>query len=899
MAKTRTIGLESYRSKRDFTVTPEPHAAITSRQKAAMFVVQKHAAHRAGLHWDFRLEHNGVLWSWAVPKGPSLDPADKRMAIHVEDHPVEYADFQGTIPPGQYGGGDVELWDRGIWDAIGDPDEGMRKGELKFQLTGHRLNGRFVLVRLHQRDSKKQEAWLLIKERDEAVKSGGNAAVLEHERPAKVPRAKVRRGFRNPPAPGAVKGRLPADQAPQLCTPVDDAPEGSNWINEIKFDGYRLLAWVDGGKVRLITRNGHDWADRLPAVASAVGKIEVQSVVLDGELVALLPTGASSFPDLQAALSAGQDRKLFFYAFDLLELNGWDLRPCKLLDRKAVLEKISDWNDMLRFSTHVAGNAADLYRNACEMHLEGIVCKKADAPYRAGRGRGWIKVKCVGQDEFIVLGWTPPRGSRNGLGALHVGYFDPDRRLHYAGGVGSGFSERELTSLRKRLDDLTEPSPPELLFAGDPLDPSIRWVRPELVAEVRYTVWSGAGRLRHPVYNGLRQDKASADVVREIADVAAERRLHQPAEVRTTPPIVARRKWKGAIPPVQPTARTDIPDRSATRSLSVPARIVVAKAPRRRGLFIGTIEVTHPDRELWPSITKQDLAEYWRAVADQALPGLAHRPLSIVRCPDGIQGEQFFQKNGHGHLPLQIREGTVSGTPYLAIDDVDGLVAMAQMSAIELHAWGATETNPLHPDRIVFDLDPGDGVHFDEVVRAAQDVRKGLRRLGLRSFCRTTGGKGLHIVAPLTPKADWDTTKRFCRSFAEAMSLTEPTRFLAHLKIADRGGRILIDWLRNGMGATAVASFSPRARPGAMIAVPVTWDEVKPGLDPSAFTIRTVPERLKRMKKDPWNGFSILAQTLPDTSRSGTVAPKPGGQAGEPTARKSAIVVARKPKARR
>jgi bifunctional non-homologous end joining protein LigD len=898
MAKTSTVGLESYRSKRDFAVTPEPPARPDTWAARQLFVVQKHIAHRAGLHWDFRLEHNGVLWSWAVPKGPSLDPADKRMAIHVEDHPIEYADFEGSIPSGQYGGGDVELWDRGTWQPVGDPDEGMRKGELKFRLTGQLLNGQFVLVRLRRRDPKQQEAWLLIKERDDFVRAGASAPVLEHQQSVKVRGANVRRRSAKPPAPKAVKGKLPADQAPRLCTPVEDVPDGSDWLNEIKFDGYRLLAWVHGGKVRLVTRNGHDWADRLPAVARALGTLQVQSAVLDGELVALLATGASSFPDLQTALSAGQDHRLFFYVFDLLELNGWDLRSCKLIDRKAVLRTLNDWSGMLRFSEHVAGHGQELYRNARDLHLEGIICKKADSTYRAGRGRDWIKVKCVNQDEFIVLGWTPPEGRRTGIGALHVGYFDRDGRLHYAGGVGTGFSESELKLLRARLDDLAAPSAPELLHAGDPLEPTIRWVRPELVAEVRYPGWSGAGRLRHPVYLGLREDKSPVDVVREIADATAERKSLQPETVATSS-IVARRKWRAAIPPIQPSALAKSRDRSIDHPPAALARIVVAKAPRRRGLVIGSVEVTHPDRELWPSVTKQDLAEYWLAVADRALPGLARRPLSIVRCPDGIKGEHFFQKNGHGHLPRQIREGTVSGAPYLAIDDVDGLVAVSQIAAIELHAWGAAEVNPLHPDQIVFDLDPGDGVPFSDVVRAAHDVRDGLKRLGLVSFCRSTGGKGLHVVAPLTPKEDWDTVKRFCRSFAEAMSQREPARFLAHLKLADRGGRILIDWLRNGMGATAVASFSPRARPGATIATPLAWDEVKPGLDPSAFTIRSLPDRLKRLKKDPWQDFSAVDQHLPDIAPArpiGREKATSAGQSAKPAGRGSAIVVARKPR---
>ena len=738
---------------------------------------------------------------------------------------------------------------------------------------------------------KKPEAWLLIKEHDDAVRPGGSAPVLEQEQ-LDSPPPKRRPPSQNPPAPRAVKGRLPRDQAPQLSTPVNVPPDGSHWLSEIKLDGYRLLAWIDGGKVRLVTRNGHDWAGRLPAVAKAIGKLDVQSAVLDGELVALMPDGASSFPRLQAALSAGQDRKLCFCVFDLLELNGWDLRPCRLIDRKAILEKLGDWAGMLRFGTHVEGNAAELYRHACDMHLEGIVCKQADAPYRAGRSRSWVKVKCLGQDEFVVLGWTPPAGTPTGLGALHVGYLDPDGRSHYAGGVGTCFSEKELTTLRRRMDDLRAPSAPELLFAGDALEPSIRWVRPEMVVELQYPGWSGAGRLRHPVYLGRREDMTAKDVVRDVADVEVERRLHQP-QVASTSSIVRRRKWRGAIPPVP----SHLPARPGepTSMAGAPARIVVAKAPRRPGLYVGPVEVASPGRELWPGVTKQDLVQYWHAVQEHALLGLSHRPLSIVRCPDGINGEHFFQKNGHGHLPLQIREGTISGAPYLAIDDVNGLVAMAQMSAIELHAWGATEINPLHPDQIVFDLDPGEGVPLDEIVRAAHDVRDGLKRLGLVSFCRTTGGEGLHIVAPLTPRDDWDTVKRFCRSFAEAMSQTEPSRFLAHLKIADRSGRILIDWLRNGMGATAVASFSPRARSGATVATPLAWSEVKPGLDPSGFTLRSVPERLKRTKKNPWNGFATIGQSLPQPSPQQTK-PKPGVEPHQRVAqRKGSIVVARKP----
>jgi bifunctional non-homologous end joining protein LigD len=672
-----------------------------------------------------------------------------------------------------------------------------------------------------------------------------------------------------PPLDGARRGALPPDQAPQLCKLVEAPPDGDAWISEIKFDGYRLLAWKRQGTVRLTTRNGLDWTERLPTVAAAIAKLAVGAAVLDGELVALRPDGASSFADLQAALSAGRDKTLHFYAFDLLAMDGWDLRPCRLLDRKRALEGLTDWTGLLRYSAHMPGRAAAMWRETCAMGLEGIVCKRADAPYRAGRGSAWVKVKCVGREELIVLGWTPPAGSRTGIGALHLGYFDPEGRLHYAGGVGTGFSVSELTALRRRLDGLQAPPPTALLVAGDPLDTAIQWVRPELVAEIRYAAWSGAGRVRHAVYLGLRADKSPKEVVRDVADPEAARTVFAPRGRR----------------------RTELKAEDAPRTPS--GRIVVAKAPKRAEGVVGNVTLTHPDRPLWPGITKRDLAEYWTKVAAHALPGLARRPLSIVRCPDGVAGPHFFQKNGHGHLPAQIREGSVSGSPYLAIDDVDGLVALTQMSAIELHPWGAPEADALHPDRLVFDLDPGEGVAFNQVVAAAREVRDRLKQLDLESFCRTTGGKGLHVVVPLQPDADWNRAKDFCHALAETMVQDAPDRFVAHVKIADRSGRILVDWLRNGLGATAVSSFCPRARPGAGVATPLAWAEVTAKLDPAAYTVLTVPARLAKLKQDPWSGFDDLRQRLPDLKMSGgkSAAPKPRAGGG--------VVVARKPKSRR
>ncbi|HET6184338.1 MAG TPA: DNA ligase D [Acetobacteraceae bacterium] len=868
----RDTSIRTYRAKRDFAVTAEPAPGAAPASGAApIFVVQKHTAHRAGLHWDFRLQHGGVLWSWAVRKGPSLDPAVKHAAAHVEDHPLDYAAFEGEIPAGQYGAGKVELWDRGTWEPLDDPEAGMKKGELTFLLHGTRLNGRFHLVRLKpkQGERARPEAWLLFKGHDEFARAGADAPAIEAETPPPAPADPPSRD--TPPAPGAKRSRLPRAQEPQLCTLVAAPPEGEGWISEIKFDGYRLLAFLDDGEVRLLTRNGHDWTDRLPAIARAVAAIRVRAALFDGELVALHEDGSSSFPDLQGALAAGQDARLYFFVFDLLHLDGWDLRPCRLIDRKRVLAGLASWSGLVRYSDHQEGDAAGMWQAACRMHLEGIVCKRADAPYQPGRGPGWVKVKCQGRKELIVLGWTPPRGSRNGLGALHLGYFDDQHRLHYAGGVGTGFSEDELERLRARLDRLAAPPPDNLLVAGDPLDPAIRWVRPEVVVEVQFTGWSGAGRVRHAVYLGERLDKPAEEVVMQPPDPDAPRK-----------PVIPRQGRGPASKPPQPVA---VPPRRRAAG----AAIVTARAPKARSETYGTVNLTHPDRELWPGITKHDLAEYWRTIAEHALPGLVRRPLAIVRCPEGIAGEHFFQKRGHAALPPQIREGETAGSPYLAIDDLDGLFALAQMSAIELHAWGSSEADPLRPDQIVLDLDPGEGVAFARVVSAAHEVRDRLKAFGLASFCRTTGGKGLHIVAPLAPRAGWDAVKAFCHTLAETMSQEAPDKYLPTVKKIDRRGRILVDWLRNGLGATAVASFCPRARPGATVATPLGWDEVTPGLDPSAFTLRTVPPRLKAQRADPWAGFEAARTELPKVATERT-APR--------RARRPVVVFAPKPRRR-
>lgn len=925
-ASQRDTSIQSYRSKRDFSATAEPSASAqggggrrgVANEPARMFVVQKHRAHRAGLHWDFRLEHNDVLWSWAVRKGPSLDPADKRIAVHVEDHPLDYADFEGSIPDGNYGAGTVETWDRGSWEALIDPDQGLRDGEIKFVLSGTRLNGKFTLVRLKpKRDQRsRQDNWLLIKGHDAEEKAGADAKALEAAvafppetggsaaKTRKTARGSGRAAGDGTEAPagskGAVRGRgrtldiagvvrggLPDKQAPQLAAVTEEPPEEDGWLSEIKLDGYRILASLDHGTVRLVTRNGNDWTDRLPAVAKAVGQLHVEQALVDGELVAVDKDGMSSFPALQAALSAGRDQTLVYYLFDLLHLDGWDLRPCALRDRKQRLQGIDTWRGMLRYNDHHEGDTDRMRQAACKMKLEGIICKRADAPYRSGRGHGWLKLKCQGREELLVLGWTEPAGSRTGLGALQLGYYDPGGRLHYAGGVGTGFSDETLAMLRDRLDGLGAAPPKGLMVAGEELEHRIHWVKPELIAEVSFSTWSGAGRVRHGVFLGLREDKGAREVVRDAADSEAERRAVEPRD------YLGSAKRKGPIIAVPPKRQPVAAARSG-------GAVVTAKAPRARTETIEGVTLTHPDRALWPGITKRDLVGYWQAVADHALPGLAHRPLAIVRCPEGIDGEHFFQKHGHGAMPFGVRDGSADKAPYLAIDGLQGLVAMAQMSAIELHVWGASEADAVHPDQLVFDLDPGEGVKVPEIVAAALDMRERLAAIGLASFCRTSGGKGLHVVVPLIPEKPWDPVRAFCRSFAETVSEINPAKYLAQVKIADRRGRVLIDWLRNGLGSTAVSSFCPRARAGAGVATPLAWREVTPKLDLGAFTLKTVPARLAKLKADPWADFERERRRLPPAPQredEPTTAAPPAakGKGTAKSAGKAKIVTAKAP----
>ncbi len=833
---------QSYDDKRDFSRTPEPRGGASGTSGTdPIFVVQKHDASR--LHWDFRLEHDGVLWSWAVPKGPSQDPKDKRLAMHVEDHPVEYASFEGTIPEGNYGAGTVELWDHGHWRPLADdPAAALQKGELKFVLDGSRLHGGFVLVRLKPRLSRtgvpeKAESWLLIKEKDDAVEPGADAAALE----SRVPRGQSKAR----PSPDAKPARakagkaarrsggdpLPETQAPQLATLVTEAPSGEGWVSEIKFDGYRMLCRHDGDAVRLFTRNGLDWTDRIPALAKAVAALPAARLLLDGELVALDRDGRTSFGALQDALSNGRTGKLVYYAFDLLHRDGRDLRGLPLRDRKAALDELlgSQQEGMIRLSEHLASDAAQVRTEACKVGLEGIVCKRLDSPYQAGRSRDWLKLKCENREEAVIVGSTPPKGSRAHLGSLLLARHDPDGRLRFAGGVGTGFSAATLRMLDEKLRPLVSKSAPKDLQNREAAPRDARWVRPVLVAELRFAGVTDDGMFRHASFLGLREDKPAQEVVAEVA---------------------------AKLVPGKPPA----------------SRIVTATKPGSRDVReVAGQRLTHPDRLLWPNqgsdpgVSKADLAAYWQAVAERALPEIADRPLALVRCPDGIEGEHFFQKHKTRGMPDALREGSEDGAPFLALSDMAGLVAATQIGAIELHGWGSPGSDPAHADRLVFDLDPAEDLPFERSVEAALEVRRRLKVAGLECYPRTSGGKGLHVVAPITTQMDWDAVRAWCRSFAESMERDAPELFVSSTRKTRRTGRILIDWLRNGLGSTAVASYSPRARPGAPVATPLSWREVTPKLDIKAFSIRTVPARLR--KADPWLDFDRDRRELKPTKK--------------------------------
>ncbi|HLY10583.1 MAG TPA: DNA ligase D [Planctomycetota bacterium] len=800
--------LDLYQSKRDFSRTPEPRGEAGAEGQELSFYVQRHQARQ--LHYDFRLEWDGVLKSWAIPKGISSDPRVKRLAIHVEDHPLSYGTFEGTIPEGEYGAGKVTLWDQGTWTPEGDVHEAYRRGTIAFTLHGKKLSGRWSLIRFKTfPDRPAKDTWLLRK-----LSGRIPGRDPEGERAAGHSRTgspKQRRSRRSPaPLPGARRSGVPTRIDPELATLVSEAPGGDDWIHEVKWDGYRFLSTVQAGVVRMRTRNGRDWAARFPDLHRELASLPVRSAVLDGEVVALSPRGVSSFDLLKESLTTGERSHVFYYLFDLLYLDGIDLRGRALEERKQALSRLlgaAPDAPHLRYSEHVQGRGDLFYRHACELQMEGIVSKRKDAPYRPGRGRDWVKVKCQQRQEFVIGGFTAPRGSRKVLGALLLGTVE-EGTLVYAGRVGAGFSTKDLDQLGARLTTLERPTSPFATRLSPRELRAVHWVEPRLVAEIAFANWTTGRRLRQPVFLGLREDKEPGEVGRE-----------EP----------------------QPAPRMDVP-------------------------------LTHPDRVLYPGegITKRDLARYYEALAPWILPHVRGRLLSIVRCPDGVAKTCFYQKHpsasmppGIQSIPFDEKEKPATG---ISIDDGTGLLGLVQIGAVELHPWASRIRDLEHPDRGVFDLDPGPGVPWKDVVRAARQVGAALEGEGLESFVKTTGGKGLHVVVPFSDRPDWPTLRAFVRRVAEDLVRRHPDRFTGLLSKAARPGKILIDTLRNERGATAVAPYSARAHPQATVSTPLLWKELSPALRPEAFTVKSLPLRIARLSIDPWVRMTELRQSVPKPS---------------------------------
>lgn len=772
--------------------------------------MQKHAARR--LHYDFRLELDGVLLSWACPRGPSLDPDDKTLAVRTEDHPLEYGGFEGVIPKGGYGAGTVMLWDRGRWEPKSDPRAGLRKGHLSFVLHGARLRGAFALVKI--RDGGKEDSWLLLKSRDEAAREGDGRRVLKEnevsvdsgrsmeEIAAGHERVWTRSGELPTRAelaalPGAARKKIPWPLEPQLPTLVSRLPEDGGWLHELKLDGYRLLIRLRRGKAEVYTRGAQDWTERLAGIAQAIEQLPIDEAVIDGELVAPDEQGRTSFSALQRAIDA-EPRRLYFYAFDLLQAHGVDLRELPLRERKAILRRLLPAEPgRVRYSDHVEGQGGVVYERACELRVEGIISKRADAPYRSGRGRDWVKVKCTGREEFVVGGYIT-RG-RNPLASLLLGRFEGDR-LIYVGRVGTGFDEEDFRVLCKRLKNLARKNHP---FAGAKPPSStgdrVHWVEPQLVVEVKFSEWTADKILRHASFQGIREDK----------------------------------------PPSQITGDTPVPP-----PVSIPE-----------------ISISNPDKVFYPEsgLTKGEIAAWVASMAQWILPHVADRPLMVLRCPDGYAGNCFYQKHYENMQP-PVYPVKVPGDddPYITVRDAEGLLGLVQMGVLEIHPWGSRNDRLDRPDRMIFDLDPDAEVPFEAVTLAARDLKRRLDDLGLRSWLRWSGGKGLHVVVPLARRHSWEEVKDFSRTLAQRMAREQPQVYIAKSSRQQRKGKIFIDWLRNGMGSTAIASWWFRAREGAPVAVPLEWAALDGAMDLDSWRVPLV----QPPRRDPWAGFFETEQII-------------------------------------
>jgi bifunctional non-homologous end joining protein LigD len=900
------MGLQVYQRKRKFDVTPEPRGR-TRRGKGNNFVIQKHAARR--LHYDFRLELDGVMKSWAVTRGPSLVPGEKRLAIEVEDHPVEYNRFEGTIPEGEYGGGTVLIWDRGRWYPEGDPHDGLKKGQLDFTLEGEKLSGRWHLVRMHARAGEKKQPWLLIKGKDEAARSGRDPDILEEEplsvvsgrsiaeiaegkgrkrvwhsnRSVKAnvkagatkgnggtaaPRktARVRRSTsRASSKKGARKSKrtnkvhdapLPGFVPPSLATLRENAPSGENWVHEIKFDGYRIQAHLDEGAVRLLTRKGLDWTDKFPNIAAAVAKLPASTALIDGEAVVEDDNGISSFSALQAALKAHDRERFVYYVFDLLHRDGRNLAELPLVERKAELARlVGEERGPIRYSEHFEKDGVAVLRRACDMGLEGIVSKRAEAPYRGGRSDAFLKIKCANAQEFVVGGYSPSTVLPNAIGALVIGYYDKGR-LIYVGRIGSGYTHALAKDLWKRLHPVEIDKPPfDQIPRAEARRRDVHWVEPKVVIESHFRGWTADGLVRQAAFKGVREDKPPQEVVREMPVMANA----NPGDKKAAKAAAATAKTV-----TKKTARPKAP--KVTRTRKPPARRQ-SSSRQAAGWKDGDVRFTHPDRVYWVDVgvTKQDLADYYRSVWELMAPHVVGRPLALVRCPDGTKGQCFFQKHASAGLTEQNLHTVIDskGRQVIAVDGLDGLLSLVQAGVLEVHVRGSTIDHLDVCDRIVFDIDPGEDVSWAQVVGAARDVRERLAALELESFVKLSGGKGLHVVLPIDG-ADWEATKRFAQVVALAMAADSPERYVAKITKSLRTGKIFVDYLRNSLEQTSVAAYSTRARAGAPVSVPVTWDELPRTKGGNQYTLLNLSKRLGGLKQDPWKEIGKVKQKLPE-----------------------------------
>jgi bifunctional non-homologous end joining protein LigD len=842
------------------TLHREGKEGVAAGAAAGAFVVQKHAARR--LHYDLRLELDGVLKSWAVTRGPSLTLGEKRLAVRTEDHPIEYLNFEGNIPKGEYGGGSMIVWDQGRWVPEGDPHKGLTKGHLAFRLDGARLKGNWHLVRMRPRRGEKTEPWLLIKSDDEFARKAGDPEITEEEVTSRISgrtndelastgtlrvdheqRAAAVRGRRRllpdvGKVAGARKGLLPTFLEPSLASPCDKPPSGPKWIHEIKHDGYRIQARINGRETRLLTRKALDWTARFRSIADALPELGLASALIDGEVVVEDETGMTSLNNLQADLKVGRRDRFRYYVFDLLYCEGYDLAKAALIDRKRLLQDIVaslPASSPIRFSEHLEADGPTMLEHSCRFGLEGIISKRSDLPYRGGRGEHWLKAKCQQSQEFVILGYVASTAASRAVGALALGYYS-DGQLVYAGRVGTGWSADVATSLYAELDKIktTKPALRKALPAG--AEKGLVWTEPRLVCAVEYRDWTHDGLIRQSSFKGLREDKPAQEISLESPHSTLPR---EHGRLTRSP-------------------------KTREKHSEVKAGRGSAKMPNQSDP--GGIKLTHPERILWPEsgITKQGLADYYADIADWILPHVAGRVLSLLRCPSGTGEKCFFAKHPWSGLSQVVERVDVGETePMLTLDSLAGLMSLVQAGVIEIHPWGSRVEHLDRPDRLIFDLDPGEDVPWSAVITTARAVRARLESRGLKSFVKTSGGKGLHVVVPVEPTAGWAEAKSFAASIAEAMAADQGDRYVATVAKRARRGRVFIDYLRNDPGSTAVAAYSPRSSPQASVSTPLEWDELSEGLRSDHFTVGNVRHRLAFLKRDPWQGFFTARQRIP------------------------------------